>query len=171
MQNRLLLILFSVFYLTGCGTLSETTKTNCINENSKDLTLRWGGHNYQTNSLSGWQIDGELNLYTFFKDSLNPEYKTEKIGTVDTVKFCELLKTAKKLFVTVQALHAPGDSSHFVEYIQPGTNTDLRAVWNMRFKTYGSTEFRELFDSLNVFVNNEKYVFLKKGDTPGNSVK
>jgi len=171
MLNKSVIILFIVFFMVGCGTLSETTKTNCINENSKDLTLRWGGHNYQTNCLSGWQIDGELNLYTFIRDSLNPTYKTEKIGTVDTIRFCELLRTTKKLFVEVQALHAPGDSSHFIEYIQPTTNTNLRAVWNMRFKTYGSTEFRALFDSLNAFINNEKFVFLKKGITPGNSPK
>ncbi|MFH1050557.1 MAG: hypothetical protein V1779_06450 [bacterium] len=171
MQNKLILIILLILLFTGCGTVSETTRTNCINEKMKDVTLRWGGHNYKTNCLSGWQIDGELNFYSFVKDSLNLSYKTKLIGTVDTNKFCELLGTARKLFVEVQALYAPGDSSHFVEYIQSSTNTNLRAVWNMRFKTYGSTEFRDLFDSLNAMSKYEKYIYPKEGNKPGNSIK
>jgi|GEM_PF-372173 len=170
MYNKLIILLTTIIFLVGCGTVSQSTKNNCISDNTKDITLRWGGHNYQTNALSGWQIDGNLNLYTFLKDSLNPNFKTVLIGNVvDTNKFCELLTKTKKLFVQIQALNAPGDSSHFVEFSQPKTNTNLRAVWNMRFKTYGSTEFRELFDSLNSLINNDKYVFQKKGITPGNS--
>jgi len=171
MRNKLSVFILSVLFVAGCGTVSETTRTTCLNEKTRDITLRWGGHNYKTNALSGWQIDGQLNLYTFLKDSLNPDYKTELIGAVDTNKFCELLKTTKKHFVEIQALHAPGDSSHFVEFIHPSTNTNLRAVWNMRFKTHGSIEFRELFDSLNAMLFNPKYVFPKKGKTPGNTVR
>lgn len=165
------LIISIMVLLVACGTTTKTTKTTCINEKMKDLTLRWGGHNYKTNTLSGWQIDGSLNVFTFIKDSLNPNFTTQLIGTIDSNKFCEILSKTKKLFVEIQALNSPGDSSHFVEYIHPSTNTNLRAVWNMRFKTFGSTEFRQIFDTLNDLINNEKYFFPKKGLTPDNSVK
>lgn len=152
----------------GCGTVSKSVKPDCFID---DLILRWGGHNHKENILSGYQIDSEAFLYKFIKDSLHPNYNIEKIGEVDKDRFCELLKTTKKLFIEIQALNAPGDSSNFVEFLNPGTNTNLRAVWNVRFQTFGSKEFRALFDSLNLFVVKNEDIMNKKGKTPDNSIK
>ncbi|MFC2130235.1 hypothetical protein ACFLSQ_02255 [Bacteroidota bacterium] len=170
MEIRLVIAVTVLVSMMGCGSLSDKIKSDCISQNMSEMTLRWGGHNYKTNHLAGYQIDANLNLYKFVKGS-STEYKTEEIGKVDNDRFCELLKTTKKLFIEIQALNAPGDSSNFVELINPGTNTNLRAVWNVRFKTHGSKEFRALFDSLDLFVINNPAVFLKEGNSPNNSVK
>ena len=156
---------------SACGTISDKTKTNCIDDNPESLILRWGGHNYKTGYLSGYQIDGKANLFSFEKKGSNSIYESIKIGNVNADRFCELLNSSKKYFVEIQALNAPGDSSNFIEYINPVINTNLRAVWNERFKTYGSREFRELYDSLNTFIQENERIMLQETGMPKNSVK
>jgi hypothetical protein len=174
----IIIIAFSLMIISGCGSSTTTTKTNqttenksCINELTKESVIRWGGHNMKTQKLSGWQLDANSILFEFTKDGKDSEYKFKEIGKVDIEKFCELYRTAQKYFLEIQALNAPGDSSHFVEIINPITKTNLRAVWNVRFKTYGSQEFRALFDSLQVIADREYNIFLEKGSNPGNSAK
>lgn len=149
MKIKVILLSIIVMIIScNTGKLSE----NCVAGYLDSVILRWGGHNLKTNYISGWQIDGNYDLYEIIRTGEDVDYRLKKIGKVDEQRFCRLVKLTEKNFVQIQALNAPGDSSHFVQYINNKTNTNLRAVWNVRFKTYGSAEFRALYDSLNLFV-------------------
>jgi hypothetical protein len=174
MDNMKYIIITTVilsFIVSACGSSSDTTKESCLNDSMKGMILRWGGHNYKTNYISGYQIDNKADLYKFEMKNSFEDAKTEKIGNVDEERFCRLLKDTKRFFIEIQALHAPGDTSNFIEFINPVTNTNLRAVWNARYKTYGSREFRALFDSLNLFLEKPANVIRKKDEYPSNTVK
>jgi hypothetical protein len=164
MKLKILILIISFITFYGCGTLADKTKRTCLDEISEGMILRWGGHNYQTHYLSGFQIDGNAQLYKFTRINSNADYILEEISPVDTTKFCELLRTTKKLFIEIQSLNVQADSSQFVEYINPATNIHLSAVWNEMFKTFGSKEFRGLFDSLNGLVPEKYKAFEIEGD-------
>jgi hypothetical protein len=179
-MNRFLLILFafSMVWLLSCGSSTPTTKTNqvtvskpCNTAMMKDLQIRWGGHNFKTNNLAGWQINGESKLFAFAKDGKDSEYILKEISKLDSEKVCELFMTTQKYFLEIQALNIQADSSNFVEFINNANGTNLRAAWNVRFKTHGSAEFRQLYDTLESIADREFKIFLRKGDVPGNSIK
>ena len=176
-MNRFLLILlaFSMIWLLSCGSSTPTTKKNvsqpCNSEILKESIIRWGGHNFKTNNLAGWQIDADSKLYAFSKEGKNSEYKFKEISKLDSEKVCELFMTTQKYFLEIQALNVPSDSSNFVEFINYKTGTNIRAAWNVRFKTHGSAEFRQLYDTLESIADREFKIFLRKGDVPGNSIK
>lgn len=145
-----IIILMVTILVISCKT--SDVNNECVAGYLDSVILRWGGYNSKTNYISGWQIDGNYDLYEILRTESDKDYKLKKIGKVDAQRFCRMVKLTEKNFVKIQALNAPGDSSHFIQYINNKTNTNLRALWNVRFKTYGSTEFRNLFDSLKLFV-------------------
>ncbi len=147
-MKRMVIIGFAaIALLFSCSSTKKDNKT-CLDKNMKGLTLRWGGHNYKTHALSGYQIDSEARLYRFEKTKGDKEYKTTEIGKVKPRKICYLAGRVQQLFLKLQTLTAPGDSSNFIELINPATNFHQRAVWNVKFETYGSKEFRAVFDTL-----------------------
>ena len=90
--------------LVSCGTGSNSTKESCVNENTEDIIIRWGGHNIKTQYLSGWQIDANAKLLSFIKKDNKSEYEYTEIGEIDIDKFCEILKITQKYFFEIQAL-------------------------------------------------------------------
>jgi uncharacterized protein YceK len=172
---KILIVVFAVAFVLvlGCGSSVNSTKTGkqCTGNTYKDAVIRWGGHNMLTNQLAGWQINAKGKLMQFKKAGRESDYEFTEFSTIDSNRFCKLLDTVQKYFLEIQALNAPGDSSHFVQFINSTTSTDIRAVWNMRYQTYGSREFRSLYDTLEAIADREYKIYLKKGDNPANSVK
>lgn len=163
--NILILFLFA-----NCTTTNN--KPECLKNGKMDkVELRWGGMNYKKNLITGYKIDAKSNLYAISQVGKNQELRSKEIGKITPQQFCSLIKEAQSIFLKVQALNVFADSSNFVEFINPELNSTARAVWNAKFKTFGSKEFRDLLSKLDSLVINNKTIILKKGENPSNSVK
>lgn len=142
-----------IFLLTSCST--KISRPECINDDLDDLLIRWGKIILEDRYIEGFEIDSKANLYEIKVKNQDYILKNKK-GKIDFTIYCDMLAKIRKEFIEVQALHSPGDTSHFVEYIHNSLNTNLRALWNPKFQTVLSKGFREIYDSLSVQVNYVK---------------
>ncbi len=131
---------------------SKISRPECINEDLEDLLIRWGKLILENRYLEGYEIDSKANLYEVKLQNQNYLLKVKK-GKIDFATYCGLVSNIRNEFLNVQALHSPGDTSHFVEYINNSLNTYLRALWNPKFQTVLSKGFREIYDSLSMQIN------------------
>lgn len=137
---------------------SATTKrTDCTLP--KQLLLRWGAWNDSLGVLKGYELDADMRLWKYTAYTNRNTYSRDSIGTVAKPSVCYFADTTRKAFLYVQTLFVKGPVSHFVEYNNPERDVALRAVWDARYQTFGSKEFRAIFDSLNTAYNVRTPVF------------
>jgi hypothetical protein len=145
-----------VICIIGLSLISCRTTPDCISEKDRDLKIRWGEVFITQKVFDGYELDAEAKLYrnSGFTNIKGDDLKL--LGNVDKELYCTLLLRIRDEFLKVQALNAPGDTSRYVEYIDPANNISVRALWNPRFKTYLSEGFRGIYDSLQIFtrINN-----------------
>ena len=67
--------------------------------------------------------------------------------------FCKRLNTIIDTFSEIQSLYSPGTIGRSIEYINQKTMITKKAIWNPLFQTYGSKEFRAIYDSLMLTVS------------------
>lgn len=152
------ILIFSIlllFTLPSCSLFKSNQKqlVNCLNENEKNLVIRWGDFFPKDNAFFGYEINAYGELYFFSKSNKNPESKKDKIVDLEQNDFCSKLKLAKSTILKTQTLFSPGENkARFVEFSNPEQNLSMLAVWNPDFQNKGSRLFRELFDSLNCLV-------------------
>jgi hypothetical protein len=147
---------FSAICIFGLMFLSCSHTPDCITVKEREIKIRWGEVFINQKVFDGYELDANAILYrnSGFINSKSDDLKP--IGNADPELYCTLLLRIRDEFLKVQALNAPGDTSRYVEYIDPANNTSVRALWNPRFKTYLSEGFRGIYDSLQIFtkINN-----------------
>jgi hypothetical protein len=146
-------LLALVVFIIGLSFISCSRTPYCISEKDKDVKIRWGEVFISQKVFDGYQLDTKAMLY---RNSGYTNSKTDDLillGEVDPELYCTLLLRIRDEFLKVQALNAPGDTSRYVEYVDPANNISVRALWNPKFKTYLSEGFRGIYDSLQIFTN------------------
>lgn len=147
------IIRYLIFYgliLTFASCTSN--KPECINDNNNELTLRWGYFLSKTGNIAGYQLNNDATLHKFGKTDPAKNNTDSVLFSIDEDRYCKFLLMTRDTILKIQALNEPGDSLHFIEYADPPRNVRMRAVWNPINKTYGSSGFRQIFDSLQALV-------------------
>lgn len=144
MRYKAALIVAACLVAAGCGSLR---RPYCVGEGAEQIAVRWG-----TKDSSGVTVGGELDgwgrVYTLRADSAAGTEVKQPVGVLGDSLYCDLSASVKQTFLKVQTLYSPGASARFVEWSDPRSKTVLRAVWNPKFQTHGSAEFRALFGKL-----------------------
>ncbi len=160
-----------ILALLACST-ANNQKPECLKNGKMDkVELRWGGMNYKKNLISGYKIDTKFKLYKISQAGKNKQIKSKEIGEISPQIFCSLIKESQSIFLKIQTLNVLADTSNFIEFINPELNSTARAIWNAKFKTFGSKEFRDLKSKLDSLIIKNKKTYLKKGENPSNTVK
>ncbi len=154
-----LLSLGLLAFCLSCGSSSSSVKgsgdrvvTDCIRPNMKEVRVRWGDWIDSTDVLSGYEIDAQGRLFKYSASPHSQKYLRDSIGTVSREQLCMSIDTVRKTFLKIQTLWVHAPHMRYVEYQNPEASLSLRAVWDSRFQTYGSREFRAIFDSLSTLV-------------------
>lgn len=151
-KNLTITILIPIISIlcSGAGCSPAVEKADCINERTKPVVIRWGDYDTEGGRLRAYQFNGSLELAKVKRETVSEQPDIEKYGTMEGVQFCTWLRKSLDVFEQIQSLNAPGETSRYVEYSTP--KTTIRAVWNPKFQTFGSKEFRALYDSLMTLV-------------------
>ncbi|MGQ9819829.1 MAG: hypothetical protein ACUVQ1_07905 [Candidatus Kapaibacteriales bacterium] len=138
---NLLLVLF-LFISNGCRT---TRLPYCISKKTKNIEISWGIiHVDRKDTVRFWlKTDGKI---------LQSQPKKKTIAKLSEKDFCNLLFQINEAFLNTQAINEVGDTLNFLEYKNPAFGFYSRAVWNPGFKTKNSVLFRQLMDTINVYV-------------------
>lgn len=132
-----------------CGTASTSSKP-CVYSNTETM-IRWGLQDSLKN-LSGYELDAQGRVWKYSKLANSSTYQRDSVAQTSVDFMCFALDTTKKAFIKVQTLYYPGALSHYVEYVNPIGHVNLRAIWNKRYNTYGSQDFRFIFDTLQTHI-------------------
>lgn len=117
----------------------------CISKRTQNIEISWG------------------TIYSEKKDTLRFYLKTDGriiqlrpkkiiLGQLEEKVFCNLLFQINEAFLKTQVINEVGDTLNFMEYKNPAFGFYSRAIWNPRFKTKNSALFRQLLDTINVYV-------------------
>lgn len=145
------MLVFAVAMLSsgsGCSRVAE--QGACLNERTRPAVVRWGDYDTKSGQLRAYQFAGSLELATVRRETYQEQPEVAVFQPLDGRVFCTWLRKTLDVFEQIQTLNAPGEMSRYVEYSTP--KTTIRAVWNPKFQTYGSKEFRALYDSLMTLV-------------------
>lgn len=171
MKKIIVVLNLMIIFLFSCKT-TDNSKPECLGNGKMDkVELRWGGLNYKKSIISGYKIDTKFKIYKMSQKGKNDKLTFKEIGKIDPNKFCLLVNEAQSLFLKIQALKVFADSSNFIEFINPELHSSAKAIWNSKFKTYGSKEFRKLFIKLDSLIGKNQEIYLKRGENPSNTVK
>ncbi len=154
----IVLVVFSLC-CAACGSSSSAVKkgyvfgdTNCIRPGMREVSIRWGDWMDTTAILNGYEIDAQGRLFKYQASPYAERYLRDSIGTVDRAALCFYIDTVRKTFLRIQSLGVRAPHMRYIEYQNPEAQLSLRAYWDSRFQTYGSREFRAIFDSLSTLV-------------------
>ncbi|MFA6570092.1 MAG: hypothetical protein WCT77_02535 [Bacteroidota bacterium] len=151
-KNFILLIFFSSLIISSC----EHAKPRCYDNTTKSLIIRWGEYYKKPDLFKGYQIDALGKLSAIHKTGKDKNYTTEEIGFTNADRYCYARGMLQFLFIRSQTINEPGDTVRFIEYFNPERNSNPRAVWNSRYKTFGSEGHRDAYDSLQALVPKKK---------------
>lgn len=117
----------------------------CISKRTRNIEISWGTiYSMKKDTLRFYlKTDGKI-------IRLQPVKKT--IGELSEKDFCNLLFKINEAFLKTQVINEIGDTLNFMEYKNPAFGFYSRANWNPRFKTKNSALFRQLLDTINVYV-------------------
>lgn len=146
MKNYYLLI--SIFFIAACSTPTPQKYTApCITSDYENFTLTWG-YDYESNDkIMAYELNGDGKLLFYQQNRQTKEKKIDTLATIEPERLCEMLKQTNDAYVYTPALNEPGKKLGFVELKKPTVRFLSKATWN-EFNTYGSKQFRALFDTL-----------------------
>lgn len=147
-KTRIFLICILIFTFAACS----SHKPDCYHENNRDLTLRWGSFIAKTGKITGYQLNYDATLLKIGKNESKENFHDSLLTVIDGDKYCKFLIMTRDTILKIQALSEPGDSLNFIEYSDPPRNARMRAVWNPKNNTFGSSGFRLIYDSLQTLV-------------------
>lgn len=124
------------------------SNTDCIKPGMEKLAITWGDVILKTGEIDGWRLNAKGEVLRFTREELNSDSIISKTSEIDKSKLCSLISMINSEILKTQALNAPGDISRYVEFYNPETGTNFRAIWNPKFQTVGSKGFRAIYDSL-----------------------
>lgn len=149
----------------GCGSTTPATNDDnsqsaasslqlkkCLNERTAKSVLRWGEYDPETGVFRSYQCGGDLQLKKISRETFKEQYKEENLIKIEEHNFCNVLTETVKTFEKLPTLNSSGPISRYIEYYSAPEKDPFRAVWNPRFRTYGSKEFRAIYDSLMVMI-------------------
>jgi len=144
------------FLLLSCLVFGCTsTPSTCINDRTIGTIIRWGDGELGKGTYSGYEMHAkELNLYSANKPDGTSPMCLAKIDSIDSRLFCGKLQDIVGTFTAIQSLYSPGKAYRSIEYINTKTNVHMKAIWNPEFTTYGSKEFRAIYDSLMLVIQS-----------------
>lgn len=143
--------------VASCSTPEPVKKAACMNERTRETIIRWGDYNPKTGEMKAYQFTGGAIRSKFLRttSSSDPVLSLEK--PIAPEDFCRYLALTLRTFDTIQTLHAPGaEQARFIEYTNTTTNASARAIWNPAYQTYGSKEFRAVYDSLMTIIPTQE---------------
>jgi hypothetical protein len=142
--------------VSGCigsaRTQQNGSDADCVKQSMREVLLRWGEWNDTTKVLTGYELDAKGRLYRTQAAEFSERYLRDSIAQVPVPVFCMYADTTKATFLKIQSLTVRAPIMRYVEYQNPPARITLRAVWDKRFQTHGSREFRAIFDSLSTFI-------------------
>lgn len=133
----------------SCST-SDAGKVSCLSERARQTTIRWGDYDVKSGKMRAYQFSGSLKMSTVERESFGEQPEINDFDKIEGEVFCKWLEKTVSIFEKIQTLNAPGDEARYVEYST--AKTTVRAVWNPKYQTYGSKEFRAFYDSLTALV-------------------
>lgn len=114
--------------------------------------IRWGTWVDSLATLEGYQLTATGTVARYRQST-----RTGEISVIDTLSatipqktHCDVAFSLQNAFIRNQTYVVIGPVSQYVEYTTP--QATLRAVWDTRFQTYGSREFRAIFRWLNSLI-------------------
>lgn len=142
----------AIVLINGC----QTEKASCQTEANAGLRITFGKYYQKDALLQGYRLNSDATLHKYERMLTGNDEQIKRIGRIDANSYCEIVRTIERLFVDVQVLNSPGDTSRFVEYVNPGTSVTMRAIWNPAFETKANREFQIYYDSLQKIVEPYK---------------
>ena len=152
----ILFLLAFAISTTSCGSSSTSIKSkvpDCIKPGMKDMLIRWGVWIDSTGNVQGYELDAHSIIWKYSASTKKENYIRDSICTISIDRLCSIVDTVRKTFLSIQSYTVLAPRMYYVEYQNPAGNVNLRAVWDSRFQTYGSKEFRAIFDSLCTIAN------------------
>ncbi len=151
------LLLAVLVGLTGClGSLTtrqtSADSSECVKQSMREVLLRWGEWNDTTKVLTGYEVDARGRVFRTQAAEFSERYMRDSIGVMPVSAFCMFADTTRATFLKIQSLTVRAPIMRYVEYQNPLARVTLRAVWDKRFQTFGSREFRAIFDSLSTYI-------------------
>ena len=146
----LLSVIFVTVVITGCITTKpKEFNAKCITPDYKGFTLSWGYNYEKSPQIMGYQLDenGTLLFYRQDKSSYESPKIFDTLCQIDGEKLCDLLYQLNQNIFKIPVINEPGKELSFIILKKPAVRMLTTAIWN-EHKTYGSTGYRELFDSL-----------------------
>ncbi len=140
--NTAIVIIF-VILITACG-----TTPHCIRERTKNIKISWGTRITNTGEHSGYEMDAMGVIR-----KLNAGKETDPLTRIDEDKFCSILNSTRSMLLKVQAYSVPGDTLHFISFVNPDMNTNTRLYFNPKFtEKNASKDISPLYDSLQALI-------------------
>ena len=147
----------AIAIFASCSTPDPVKKAACMNERNRESIIRWGDFNPKTGATKAYQFTGTAIRAKYLRENSTSDAILRQEQPMTTENFCKYLSLTLRTFDTIQTLHAPGaDQARFIEYTNSITNTSARAIWNPIYQTYGSKEFRAVYDSLMTIIPNDE---------------
>lgn len=145
--------------IASCTTPEPVKKSSCMNERTRETTIRWGDYNPKTGEMKAYQFTGSAIRSKYRRETTASEPVLSLEKPIAPEDFCKYLTLTLWTFDTIQTLHAPGaEQARFIEYSNLSSNSLARAIWNPNYQTYGSKEFRAVYDSLMTIIPmNERW--------------
>ncbi|MBM4150119.1 MAG: hypothetical protein FJ219_00530 [Ignavibacteria bacterium] len=141
---RMFILLMGSLFI-GC----TSTPSTCINDRTIGTIIRWGDGELGKGSYSGYEMHAkELALYAVNKPDATSSMSLVILDSIESRLFCGKLQDIVGTFTAIQSLYSPGKTYRSVEYVNTKTNVHMKAIWNPEFTTFGSKEFRAIYDSL-----------------------
>ena len=139
-------IIFACF-IPGC----KSQKAGCQSEINKELKISWGEYYPKEVIMKGYELTNDAELYSITR-KLNKDIDLQKIGKLDNEKYCDIVNNLEKMFLKVQVINVPADTSRFIEYSNKTTSVTMRAIWNPVFITETNSSFQFIYDSLQKYM-------------------
>lgn len=134
-----LLIIF-IFYSCKISNLPY-----CISKRTQNIEISWGTIYSKKKDTLRFYLNTEGKIVQLHRKKKIIEKLSDKV-------FCNLLFQINEAFLKTQVINEVGDTLNFMEYKNPAFGFYSRAIWNPRFKTKNSALFRQLLDTINVYI-------------------
>lgn len=143
--------------VASCSTPEPVKKSACMNERTRETIIRWGDYNPKSGEMKAYQFTGGAVRSKYLRENTASEPVLSLEKPIAPEDFCRYLTLTLRTFDTIQTLHAPGaEQARFIEYTNTTTNSSARAIWNPNYQTYGSKEFRAVYDTLMTIIPTQE---------------
>ena len=142
-----LIVLVFIFSVCSCSSIEK----DCLNKNQKNTIIIWGSLKSDNSFKDAYQLTSDAVIKHF--TILNGKKEdTSMVRKLSSIEVCNSFNETMGLFLKLQSLNVPADSNCFIEYINPDSHVQLRALWNPVFTNRGNKDFKQLFEKLMTLV-------------------